>query len=260
MPIKINFNPKLITALLLFILFSCQEKENVISSKSLNKADGLYKYKEKLFTGKVLDTTNSGRVILTFNCIEGKLNGKYLKYYAVNGNLKQKSTYENGIKTGPYLNLKKDGDTVTYGNFLNYKRNGLWKEYYRNGNLKSVGLYQKNLQNGEWKYYHSNGNIKAIGNYENGDKSKLGDTYVPISGRYGEWNFYSYETGEIQLKGEFKNGKRSGQYVMFYPNGQIKAKAVYKNDELDGLHEIFNKSGKPETIEVWENGKKISSK
>ncbi|TDT43833.1 hypothetical protein CLV90_2957 [Maribacter spongiicola] len=117
-----NIKPKLIYTLLALIVFSCQEKEKIMSSYSLNKADGLYKLKEEPFTGKVLDTTNSGRVILTFNCIKGKLNGKYLEYYAENGNLKQKSTYENGNKTGPYLNLKKNGDTITYGNFLNYKK------------------------------------------------------------------------------------------------------------------------------------------
>ncbi|SIS47388.1 Antitoxin component YwqK of the YwqJK toxin-antitoxin module [Zobellia uliginosa] len=248
-----------LSILISLTLFSCQEKQT--SSISLNKADGIYKLKEQPFTGKVLDTTRSGRVLLTFNCVKGKIDGKYLEYYAENGNLKQKSTYIKGNKTGPYLQLKLNGDTITYGTFLNYKKNGIWKEFYGNGKLKSVGKYENNLQNGLWKYYYYNtGKIKAEGHYLNGDETKLGRTSVPISGRHGEWQFYFENTGKLKQKSEFENGIRSGKFTVYQSNGLVEFTANFKNDKYHGVVEVFDKTGKLELKKYYENGEQISDK
>src|SRR5690606_9522224 len=115
--LEVHFMKSIVIYILLIpIFFSCQQKETIISSNSLNKADGIYKIKEVPFTGKALDTTGSGRVILTFNWLNGKLDGKYLKYYRESGNLEYKKTFENGYSNGEYLNLAENGDTITYGN------------------------------------------------------------------------------------------------------------------------------------------------
>ncbi|WP_300025015.1 toxin-antitoxin system YwqK family antitoxin [uncultured Maribacter sp.] len=256
MKLKQAFKPLLLLSLV--ILFSsCQERAKTVSSFSLNKADGIYKQKEKPFTGMVLDTTKSGRVLLTFKCVEGKLDGEYLEYHRENGNLKQRTTYQNGKKTGPYIELTKDGDTIISGNYLDYKKNGEWKEHYSNGNIKRKGTYSKGLQTGEWKYFFYNGKIQAEGTYQNGNESNHGTTGIPLSGRTGLWKFYSKETGKLEQESEFENGKISGQLIGYKANGQIDAKINYKNDELHGVLEFFDESGKLMTKQTYENGKLI---
>lgn len=256
---KIYFNSSLVLILIVSTLFSCQNKENIISSYSLNKADGIYKVKEEPFTGKVLDTSRSGRVLLTFNCINGKLEGEYLEYFIENGNLNQRSTYKNGEKTGPYIKLTKNGDSISYGNYINSKKNGEWKEFYNNGKLKYVGEYENDLQVGLWKYYHYQGKLKASGTYKNGNETNLGKTNIPINGRQGLWQFYSEDTGEVQQECQFNNGMRTGQLIAYHPNGQIGLKATFIDDELDGTYEVFDKTGKLQTKEVWDKGKMVSS-
>jgi len=183
---------KILLSLLTFwVICSCKTEPIIVSSYSLNKADGIYKHKEKPFNGVVIDTTKSGRVLLTFNCIDGKLDGEYLKYFRENGNLKERVTYVNGNKNGSYKKLNKDGKVVLEGNYVNFKRNGEWKEYYYNGGIKNVGSYMDGLQVGEWNFYFINGKLQAIGNYDNGDKTDLGKTGIPISGRNGIWKFYN---------------------------------------------------------------------
>jgi antitoxin component YwqK of YwqJK toxin-antitoxin module len=257
---KFKMTKILALSVFLFILMfcACQTKPEILSSHSLNNADGIYKYKEEPFSGRVLDTTHSGRVLLTFNCVNGKIDGEYLEYYGENGNLKQLTTYQKGQKTGPFKELTKEGATIISGNFLDGNRNGEWKSYYVNGKLKSNGLYENGLQSGEWKFFYDNGNIKAEGTYKNGNESKSGRTGVPISGRNGVWKFYSENTGQIELEMGFENGLRSGQVVTYYPNGQIMVKATLKNEEYDGIVEVYDETGQLKSKDFWENGKKVS--
>ena len=44
-------------------------------------------------------------------------------------------------------------------------KNGLVKEYFRNGQLCSVGRYTDGKKTGSWKYYLLNGKLKATGKF-----------------------------------------------------------------------------------------------
>lgn len=253
-----NFGFTLIIILCLIIL-SCKNENLILSSNSLNKANGIFKFKEKPFTGTVLDTTNSGRVLLTFNCIEGKINGKYLKYHKSNGNLNLSDSYVNGKKNGKHIKISKDNDTITYGTFSNSKKTGIWKEFYSKGILKNKGSYENGLQTGEWKYYFYNGKIKAEGSFRLGNKTKFGETGIPLSGRIGEWIFYSKGNGKIQQKCEFEKGVRNGNITVYHSNGKIKNKGKYKEGKVDGKVEFYNEYGKHLRDEMYKDGIKISA-
>lgn len=253
---------KRIAYLLFFIILisSCQKRNRIVSPFSLNKADGIYKYQEKPFTGMVLDTTASGRVLLSFKCIDGKIDGEYLEYYKENGNLKEKTTYQNGKKSGPYRKSTKDGGTIQIGEYLDYKKNGEWKTYHNNGKIKSQGSYENGSQSGEWRYFFNNGQLQAIGKYLNGNESNLGQTGIPINGRIGEWKFYFKDTGSLSQVSEFENGLRSGKFIVYYQNGQIELKANCVKDKYHGTVEVFDESGELELREHYENGELVESK
>ena len=61
-------------------------------------------------------------------------------------------------------------------------RHGLWVTKHANGNQQSTGLYEHGLEQGEWKYFDQSGAIEAKGPFVDG---KL----------HGNWTFY-YSDGE----------------------------------------------------------------
>ena len=42
---------------------------------------------------------------------------------------------------------------------LMVKKNGRFKNWYKNQRLKSEGYYKNNLMNDDWKFYYKSGNI-----------------------------------------------------------------------------------------------------
>lgn len=55
---------------------------------------------------------------------------------------------------------------------INGKLEGLSKNWYLDGQLKSILNYQSNLLSGEGQYFHPNGQLKAIVLYQNGTKQR----------------------------------------------------------------------------------------
>lgn len=49
-------------------------------------------------------------------------------------------------------------------------KDGVWKYFYSNGNIKEEGNYKDGLKDGIWKYQNENGCLKSEGSYENGKK------------------------------------------------------------------------------------------
>ena len=60
------------------------------------------------------------------------------------------------------------------------------------------------------------------GSYKNGKKD-------------GAWVYY-YPNGQVYYKGNYKNNKREGKWVYYYPNGQVHYKGNYKNNKKEGAH------------------------
>jgi len=62
-----------------------------------------------------------------------------------------------------------DGKSVLaeIGNYLSDgKQIGIWKSYYENGQLKSIGNYSNGKKEGVWKWYHENGKLSQTGSYD----------------------------------------------------------------------------------------------
>ena len=95
------------------------------------------------------------------------------------------------------------------GTFENGLREGLWINYYVNGDVKEVANYKKNLLNGEYKSFEANGNLKDSGHFVNNKKE-------------GEW----------QLKGGLQVVKYENDKVISTVNKtrkQLKKEKVQQN-------------------------------
>lgn len=93
-------------------------------------------------------------------------------------------------------------------NLKNGKRNGLYQEYYKNGQLKEEINYKNGKFDGLWKAWYENGNIKAEINYK--DDIQEGETF-------------SYrEDGSLFRNSNFVNGEYSGDGFEYYENGNTR--------------------------------------
>ncbi len=73
--------------------------------------------------------------------------------------------------------------------------------------------------------YHDNGQLEMRGNYKDGKDDGL-------------WEGY-YENGQLSVKGNYKDGELHGLYESFHKNGQLNVRRNYKDGKEDGLEEFF---------------------
>ena len=123
--------------------------------------------------------------------------------------------------------------------FIGCGQNGIQKEYYDNGNLRSERNYKNGNLNGISKLYHLDGYLLSKKNYKNGELHDEG------------WNYY--QNGKVYIKSNYKNGKDDGVWKFYYPNGEIKRKWIFKDGKLLGK-QCWDKDGvgyhlTPEDIE-----------
>ena len=110
--------------------------------------------------------------------------------------------------------LKYEGITDEDG-----KRQGVWKEFYPNGELKSEGNYVNSKQEGVWNFYFENQKIEVKGSYKNGKKE-------------GRW-YWNYPNGALLQEENWRNGKLDGEFLEYNENGEITVKGEY----LEGTEE-----------------------
>ena len=49
------------------------------------------------------------------------------------------------------------------------KKEGFFKNYHENGQLKEEGNFINGKKDGLWKFYHENGQLKLEGNFNDGE-------------------------------------------------------------------------------------------
>jgi len=135
------------------------------------------------------------------------------------------------------------------------KKNGVIKEYYSDGTLKSEATYVKGKEHGPIKIYHENGNLALEGEFNAGLRSGIMTTYHengsrsaqleynPFGRQIGE-SFAWYESG--QLKGHqssFSMGEANGVFTHYHPNGQISIRGKASLGEVDSDIEKWDEDG-----------------
>jgi len=122
------------------------------------------------------------------------------------------------------------GKTNLEGSYKDGKENGLWTEWYENGQKKKKETYKDGEEVGKWTYW-----------YENGQKMK-GETYRYRDGEeVGKWTQW-YENGQKMYEVNYKDGWKDGLYTSWYKNGQKLKEETYKDGKLIS-HKEWNEDG-----------------
>ena len=110
-------------------------------------------------------------------------------------------------------------DSAKAKSYLIYRQlsDSVWfvKQYDIDNSIMCMGTYKDanlSIQNGKFTYYR---------------KSSVGDKNAA-------------PTNYVKEMGSFVNGKRSGEWVSYFPNGMKLGLDTYVNDQLNGLHETYN--------------------
>jgi len=167
---------------------------------------------------------------------------------------------QEGIKQGLWKEYYDSGELRSEGKYENGVRVGEWKFYYKNTKLDQKGKYVKGKPEGDWRWFYQNGNSWREEVYskgkEDGPSVEYNDTGLVVAkGEYiegekeGVWN---YKYGDFREEGSYKDGLQDGEWKSWYKNGEPSFEGKYVQGQEDGKHVWYYDNGK-----VREEGKYI---
>jgi antitoxin component YwqK of YwqJK toxin-antitoxin module len=115
---------------------------------------------------------------------------------------------------------------------VNGKKEGLWEEYWGNGEVSTRCTYKDGLIDGRYEYYYPNGTLNSVEEYIGGKKD-------------GIVLRYNHRTRNIlEIRFNNRDGLADDLYERFFVSGKIREIGYYKLDECVGLWERRNSKGK----------------
>lgn len=212
------------------------------------------------------------------------------KYFYEDGSLKLEGNYKHGLAHGYFKSYDKKGNLLKAEKFLNgqlqedaseLQKLEVVKEYYPDGQLKTVATFKEDVAEGVTKQYAPSGEIEKAVVYKNGkviaegpmtekgerngywkeyfDSGKLkAEGIYSMDRKTGEWKYY-HQNGNLEQIGSFnEKGQYTGDWKWFYENGNLLRKEFYREGLADGLMTEYDEFGnmlvEGEYIEGLENG------
>ena len=246
-------------SILLFLFLAVQTYAQVFTRQTFHDP-------EKLYIKEVFQVKDT---------LKNVLHGRYASYY-LNGNIESKGFFSNNETTGIWEFFYESGNLKMRGALRQNSNFGLWEYFYESGQKSMEGTVNGKNREGEWKMYYENGQVKETGNYVNNRRSglwmsyfedgvKKGEIdYIDDFGRYteyfhsgmvaaegpkmgtrqvGHWRFYDEGTGSLLTQGDYENGKKTGEWVTYFPGGNVASRGSYENDNPVGKWEYFFEDG-----------------
>lgn len=169
-----------------------------------------------------------------------------------------------GRRQGPWKEFYEQGELKNEGNYKNGLREGGWVFYYRNGKEEQQGAYRKGKPDGDWKWTYRNGQTwRAEVFYdglEEGNAIEYNDTgKVVTKGNYlsgereGDWLI---DLGDLRMEGGYVAGQRNGVWKYYYSDGKLNFEGKFEQGLEIGKHTGYYNSGQIETYGLYKFGKK----
>jgi len=188
-------------------------------------------------------------------------------------------TDASGKKQGHWIRRYADSTIMYDGYFKNDKPIGEFRRYSEDGKLKSIMIHKEGADDVKVTFYHPNGFVAAEGIYVNQKKEGKWSLYSQKTQNYliceeyykndirngpsvkyyqdgkkaetinynndikhGEWMQY-YVTGNLCIKGTYRDGKLHGPFQVKYANGKPEYVGQYTNDVRDGVWKVYKEDG-----------------
>lgn len=125
------------------------------------------------------------------------------------------------------------------------RRQGVWRYYYANGDIREEINYVNNLREGLNTKYFQGKKIHTEGNYLGGLKD-------------GEYKRY-FLSGQVAIEGKYFLGQRNGSWTEYYEDGQTKSEREYKKGIKEGNWKTYNRKGEKLTDITYKNGVDVNA-
>lgn len=143
------------------------------------------------------------------------------------------TTWNMGVRFGPFREMWPTGELKISGRFANDIRAGIWNAYFMNGALVWSGGYdERGRQKGMWFNGNFDGTAAAFGPMLNNK-------------RHGVWTEL-HEGGVIAGTGLYDFGKRTGTWFQWWPSGRFWRTVEYVNgvEDSEPARACFASGGK----------------
>ena len=246
-------------------------------------AEGLYVYSKELFAGDKKEGTAyfyfpGGKVQQTLSYSNGKKEG-LSKEYDKNGTVLTLLEYNNDFLIGRERINRTDNKNL---------KQGVWKEFYPNGGVRTEKNFKDDQLHGYYKEYDNRGIPVLTMLYDNGSivKSKVEDEPdIEMENRYDQnnklvysgpfrnkipvgvhrefgadgkvINAYVYNDNGLLLSEGIvdESGNRNGKWKDLYPDGIVQAEGQYSDNRRSGVWKFYNSAGKMEQTGAYNNGR-----
>ena len=135
------------------------------------------------------------------------------------------------------------------------RRQGPWRDFYPNGQLRYEGQFKNDKCKGVFKYYDEQGNLKATNEFDKSGEKALNKIFAPngkmvATGYYlnqkkeGEWKYFDEVSGQLRLAEDNKEGKVHGWSRLYNPqNGMLADETQYVEGQPEGQCRKYSDSG-----------------
>lgn len=232
---------------------------------SNNEKEGFWKFNNikseiKSNKGNIIDSL-SDEIYYQGNYDKGKKNGVW-KYY-----LNKKPLcviyYKNDSKDSLWKSFYKNGNKHSLVNFKDGYKNGMDERFDEMGNKSFSALYRNDTLAGSYIIYNSNGQIRLNIEYKNGAPFTVfalndlnGHPLDPGTIKNGNGSFKTYGAEDVlYMEESYINGLKDGTSVTYFTkSGKINIQGEYKKGKKIGNWDFYNTKGdKFKTISYKEN-------
>ncbi|MCB9234394.1 MAG: toxin-antitoxin system YwqK family antitoxin [Bacteroidia bacterium] len=199
-----------------------------VDSWELQEEKGTFRYQGQPFTGtaqkwEIQGATEEKRGhlvgILTFEKGHAQRETSLLYHHS------------SGVKTGEENHLFTETGKVA---------DGIWRQWYANGRLRSQSVYENGRLEGLQELWYPEGNKQGEIHYKNGVKDGI-STF---------WNEYGRKSGEIP----YQNGQIHGTKRSWNKEGILTMEVDYGEDKLNGRRRIWYETGELRSEENFQEG------
>ncbi|MCK4344678.1 MAG: toxin-antitoxin system YwqK family antitoxin [Bacteroidales bacterium] len=149
---------------------------------------------------------------------------------------------KNGLKQGYWKKYYDNGNIKYEGYFKNDKPTGELKRYFENNVIQSILVFKENGKIAETKIFYQNGKLAAEGTYVD----KIKD---------GVWKYYSYYGEFLSMEEVYSMGVKNGKSIKFYSDGQISESLNWTKGNKDGEWIQYFTNGKRKLYGTYKDGK-----
>ncbi len=260
-------------AMLATIPASAQKEIKIENITAVNVGDGRIFFREfeseAPLNGqhRLIDGIRSEYILAEFT--DGFYNGSYEHHR--NNVLVEKGSYKEGVAHGPFTKYHSDGKTIAEERLLSDgKVDGVVKNYRSDGSLEKEKGYKEGKEHGVERYWERGGDKPSIDrNYFEGVPD--GRQYAEISSNTGDYVEVAHfdkgvptgeflqtwaESGDVKVRGGYKDGKKNGVWVEIRRDGKIESEITYADGKRNGPSKTFFTDNSVEKITMYADDKR----